>query len=413
MKENRAFNADPFEYHQEIELHIDSLTNMGDGIGRVNGWVVMVPFVIPGERVRVRIYRNHKNYSEGDLVEVLDVSPRRVSAQCPLFGECGGCQYQHMDYGEQLVWKKRHVEELMKQNGGIELNANLTYGSPKQYAYRSKLTPHFRAPKRDGSIGPIGFLRASGGRNLVDVSNCPIATGSINEKLTEERARLLVWAKEAVGSGKKKLRDGTMLLREVSEGVVTDHRATVSEKVGDLTFRFKAGDFFQNNPFILPEFVNYAIMQAAGKGDVSFLVDAYCGSGLFCLSAAKQFKRAAGVEISESSIHWARDNAQLNNITNCDFLVGSAEAIFGKIDFPADATVVLIDPPRKGCDSVFLNQLFAFSPKRVVYVSCDPATQARDIKAFLENGYKVTALQPFDLFPQTRHIESIATLEKR
>lgn len=412
MTPRKEFNAEPFVYHEQIELTVDTLTNMGDGLGRVNGWVVMLPFVVPGERVRARVFRNHKNYSEADLVEVLEASPDRIEAPCPYFGECGGCQYQHIAYETQRLWKKKHVEELMKQNSGGMVPANMTYASPKTYGYRSKLTPHYKAPGRDGSIGAIGFLRASGGKKLVDVPRCLIATDGINETLTEERERMKEWAKTAIQSGKKRPRDGTLLLRDVEEGIVTDHRAIVTEKVNDLVFQFKAGDFFQNNPFILPEFVGYGVKQAVGQGDVSFLVDAYCGSGLFCLTAAKSFERAAGVEISESSIQWARKNAEINGIDNCEFHANSAETIFSKISFPADATVVLIDPPRKGCDQVFLDQLFAYSPKRVVYVSCDPATQARDLKSFFENGYKVTDLQPFDLFPQTRHIESIATLEK-
>jgi 23S rRNA (uracil1939-C5)-methyltransferase/tRNA (uracil-5-)-methyltransferase len=143
------------------------------------------------------------------------------------------------------------------------------------------------------------------------------------------------------------------------------------------------------------------------------MVDAYCGSGLFALTAAPAFEQVAGIEISESSIVFAKQNATANGLKNVTFRAGDASAIFAGLTFPATDTVVLIDPPRKGCDEPFLQQLFAYGPRAVVYVSCDPATQMRDLKSFLAAGYELTAVQPFDLFPQTRHLECVITLRKK
>ena len=176
-----------------------------------------------------------------------------------------------------------------------------------------------------------------------------------------------------------------------------------------LRLGFLARDFFQNNPFILPRFATYVRDQARSTG-ARFLVDAYCGSGLFALAAAAAFERVAGVEVSESSVAFARENASANGIVNAAFTAGDASRIFAGLGFPAADTAVVIDPPRKGCDAAFLEQLFAFRPRSVVYVSCDPATQMRDLKGFLSAGYQVTAVQPFDLFPQTRHLECVITL---
>jgi 23S rRNA (uracil1939-C5)-methyltransferase/tRNA (uracil-5-)-methyltransferase len=178
-----------------------------------------------------------------------------------------------------------------------------------------------------------------------------------------------------------------------------------------LRLRFLARDFFQNNPFILPAFASYVRDQAAASG-ARFLIDAYCGSGLFALVAAPKFIRVAGVEISESSVAFARENAAANGIANASFLAADAAAIFAGLDFSPGETVVVIDPPRKGCDEPFLRQLFAFGPRTVVYVSCDPATQMRDLGGFLAAGYALTAVQPFDLFPQTRHLECVVSLRK-
>ncbi len=151
--------------------------------------------------------------------------------------------------------------------------------------------------------------------------------------------------------------------------------------------------------------------QAAASG-ARYLVDAYCGSGLFALSAAHAFESVAGVEISATSVKFACENAAANGITNATFKAGDASAIFAGLSFPAADTAVVIDPPRKGCDESFLQQLFTFGPRAVVYVSCDPATQMRDLKLFIAAGYKLSTVQPFDLFPQTRHLECVITLHK-
>jgi tRNA/tmRNA/rRNA uracil-C5-methylase (TrmA/RlmC/RlmD family) len=176
--------------------------------------------------------------------------------------------------------------------------------------------------------------------------------------------------------------------------------------------KFLARDFFQNNPFILPAFAGHVRAQAAASG-ARFLVDAYCGSGLFALSAASAFERVAGIEISETSVAFARENAAANGMANAVFQAGDAAAIFAGLDFPPGDTVVVIDPPRRGCDEGFLRQLFAFGPRAVVYVSCDPATQMRDLVHFFAAHYELRAVQPFDLFPQTRHLECVITLQRR
>lgn len=486
----KKFNDQPFAYHQEIELEITTLTNLGSGLGRVqigpndesapgtarstpseapsenresknenpSGWVVMVPFTLPGERVRARVFRNHKNFSEADLVEVLKASPDRVTPKCPLFGRCGGCQYQHLSYEGQRVWKQRQVAELLEHMAGITFPVSPVVASPREYGYRSKITPHFAAPRRSWDAGrgvadlsastdrtvpdstgaagegrstgsgqgdsalhqpriepfPIGFLRQGTRFDIVDVPKCPIATDAINLRLGAVREA--VHAKAASYT-----RGATLLLREASGEVTTDYDAIITETIADedserrgaaaLKLHFLARDFFQNNPFILPAFTRYVREQAAASG-ARFLVDAYCGSGLFALSAASAFERVAGVEISETSARFARENATANGITNATFMAADAAAIFAGLEFPSADTAVIIDPPRKGCDEVFLKQLFAFGPRAVVYVSCDPATQMRDLKLFLSAGYVLTAAQPFDLFPQTRHLECVLTLRK-
>lgn len=399
----RKFVPHPFAYHEEIEVEISNLTNQGDGVGRVDGWVVLVPFTLPGERVIARIYRNEKNCSHADLVRVVEAAPERVEAPCPVFGYCGGCQYQHMSYEAQLKWKTTQVAELLRLQGGIEQEVNPAIPSPLLYGYRSKITPHFHKPK-EAKMGNIGFLRAGSRSEVCDIRQCPIAMEPINAALPALRKQV----QQAAAAYKR----GATLLMRVSEGsVLTNPHAVCTEQVGQLTFHFLAGDFFQNNPAILPAFTGYVAEQARACG-ARYLVDAYCGCGLFALSLAEHFEEVIGVEVSESSADWARSNAAANGISHARFLAASAEAIFEQVSYPASETAVVIDPPRKGCDTLFLNQLFAFGPKRVVYVSCNPATHVRDLAAFAEAGYAIRAVQPFDLFPQTKHLECVTTLDK-
>lgn len=399
----KRFVPTPFSYHQEIELEIDALSNQGDGVGRVDGWVVFVPYTLPGERVKARVYRNDKNCSHADLVEVITPSPDRVEPKCPNFGYCGGCQYQHLSYPAQLAWKSTQVADLLHLQAGLEQAVNPAIPSPCLYAYRSKITPHFHKPK-DAKMGNIGFLRHGSRTEVCDVQQCPIAMDPINAALPALRKQV----QQAAALYKR----GATLLMRVSEGsVLTNPHAVCAEQVGDLTFHFLAGDFFQNNPSILPAFTGYVAEQAAGCG-ARYLVDAYCGCGLFALTLASQFEQVIGVEVSESSADWARANAAANGISHANFVAASAEAIFEQVTFPAEETAVVIDPPRKGCDEVFLRQLFAFGPRRVVYVSCNPATHVRDLVAFAEAGYRIASVQPFDLFPQTKHLECVTTLDK-
>lgn len=395
----------PFEYHQELEIVIENITNLGQGVGRSEDWVIMVPFVIKGERVRVRIFRNHANYSEADLLEILEASPDRIDPTCPHFTNCGGCQYQHISYEQQLNWKRGQVEELLERqiHASVDIPVQAPIHSEKIYGYRSKITPHYNRP-RDNKIEEIGFLKPGQRNRLTDVYRCEIAMDEINESLPRVR-------NEVRAKNHRKKKGGTLLLRTSMDGVATDANETIMERVGEFIFSFKAGEFFQNNPFVLPKMVEYVLGEAKSFG-ATHLIDTYCGSGLFAISGSRQFEKCVGIEVSASAIQWAQNNAVLNRIENCRFQIGSAEDIFSTLTCSGDESVVIMDPPRRGSDESFLSQLIKFNPRGVVYVSCDPSTQARDLDYLLEHGMKITAIQPVDLFPHTRHIENVVTLAR-
>jgi len=349
--------------------------------------------------------------AEAEPSTSLPVPTARVEPRCALFGQCGGCQLQHWPYVEQLAWKTAEVARLFAaalpdEAGGVAALVAPCEGSPREYGYRSKITPHFPRP-RGGVVPPIGFLRADNHHRTLDVPACPLATDAINARLPALRA-------EVAASLATYRRGASLLLRDAASGVTTDFRAVITERVGELELTFLAGDFFQNNPFLLPRLAAHVAAEARADG-ARFLVDAYCGSGLLTLAAAPGFERAVGVEVSPSSVRWARENAARNGRANCTFVSADASAIFAGLPaagLPAVGreVAVIIDPPRKGCSPAFLAQLVAFSPRTVVYVSCNPETQVRDLVPLCAEGYRVTRVQPFDMFPQTRHLECVATL---
>ncbi|KAJ1018453.1 hypothetical protein NDA18_006606 [Ustilago nuda] len=399
------------------------------------------------------------------LIEVLEKSDVRKDelVRCKYFGDCGGCQYQMIDYERQLEIKRGVVERAFARFSGLDPSlvpqVLPTIASPNQYNYRTKLTPHFELPyelrrvrrsgirnnanrevvegaeKRQYSVA-IGF-DCIGTKRVMDIEECPIATKTINRALPE--------AKQKVRDGIESFKNGaTILLRdslrtyesfaedqavtqpargevekELDTQVVTDHKATVKERVLTTKFESPAGTFFQNNRGILPNLLDYvreAIVSSStpDRAEERYLVDAYCGSGLFSLCLASLFGEVSGVEISSESIKYATKNAELNLISNAKFLAGNAEDIFAKIQYPADKTTVIIDPPRRGCDEEFIRQLVKLGPKHIVYISCNVHTQARDVGQLIgmEAKYKIKSVRGADLFPQTHHVEGVAVLER-
>jgi 23S rRNA (uracil1939-C5)-methyltransferase/tRNA (uracil-5-)-methyltransferase len=326
--------------------------------------------------------------------------------RCALYGTCGGCQLQHVPYDEQLDWKTAEVRRLFAEVlPDTPVDVLPCIGSPRTYGYRSKITPHFPRP-RAGEAPRIGFLRVGLPQRTIDVPECALATDAINAALATVRADVAAAAR--AGTYK---RGATLLLRDAASGVTTDFRAVITEEIGDLRLTFRAGDFFQNNPFLLPRLAAHVAAEARAGG-ARLLVDAYCGSGLLALAAAPGFERVFGVEVSASSVAWARENAARNGRDNCTFLAADAGAIFAGLPAPGAEAAVIVDPPRKGCSPEFLAQLLAFAPRTIVYVSCNPETQVRDLVPLAAAGYRVARAQPFDMFPQTRHLECVVTLTR-
>ena len=292
----------------------------------------------------------------------------------------------------------------MEKIGELDHPVDRAIGSPEVYYYRLARSRRTIIVRIGTAISRLVSCNMGGATRLW-------MSSSVRSQRARSPQPLLAAHEEArlAGGKKRRQRGGTLLLRHVLEGVVTDPKAVVSERVRELSFQFKAGEFFQNNPFILPKMVEHVEAEASALGRVIWWTHIAC-SGLVCALDCALLEQVAGAEVSDQAVLWAQANCRISGIDNARFLIGKAEAIFNGLKFPPEQTAVVIDPPRKGCDASFREQLLAFRPQRLVYVSCDPATQARDVKEFVEGGYRVTRIQPFDLFPHTRHIENVVSL---
>ncbi|KAF8841387.1 S-adenosyl-L-methionine-dependent methyltransferase [Paxillus ammoniavirescens] len=455
----------PFGFRDELEVVISRLSSNGNALALApeprSSWVIVTPFALPGETIRVRVYRSSRLHSFADLLDVLSPnSELRDSSRvtCKYFGKCSGCQYQMLSYQKQLEIKQDVVIKAYQNFSNIPASAVPTVlptiGSPKQYHYRTKITPHFEAPPKKARLEQssnssdnskpdwlkIGFNQI-GKRTVMDIEECPIATPVLNEAMGPIRENIInnIWSyKKGVSL---LLRDSLdpltsangdaatvdVLSSQLEKHVcITDHKATVREKVGDKYFEFPGHSFFQNNNSILVPLTDYvrdAIFPASPEFQrPTHLVDAYCGSGLFSIMLSPHFTTVAGIELSADSIKFATHNARLNDLPEgkCTFRAGDAANIFSVVgNFPREHTALIIDPPRKGCDANFIEQLLAFQCRTVVYVSCNVHTQARDVGMILEKmksvgdgrtRYVLESLRGFDLFPQTAHVESVAVL---
>ena len=422
-----------------IELKISELSSVGEGLALHDGRVYVVPFTLPGDRVSAKVIRHTQSHTATDLLSVLRPSADRDDSLvgCKYFNTCSGCQLQMLAYPKQLEHKKRVIERAYAHYSDLPSGKlppiGETIGSPLQYNYRTKLTPHFDGPRKggfkEGDEPPqIGF-NVKGRRQVLDIEDCPIGVASVRQGIKSQRQ----YVHENLSKYK---RGATLLLRESTARTpsdpddlskyteeklcITDSNATSTEYIDSFKFTSPAGAFFQNNNSILPIFTAYVRdnlslpISSTSTEPPKYLVDAYCGSGLFTVTCGNSVQKAIGVDISTDSISYASKNAEVNGITNAHFIAGTAEQIFADIDFPGAETSCILDPPRKGCDQLFLDQLLDFRPKRVVYVSCNVHTQARDLDYILKNErgskYKIDSIRGFDFFPQTHHVESVAIL---
>jgi 23S rRNA (uracil1939-C5)-methyltransferase len=441
---------------QLLEITIEDLSNGGDGVGRWEGRVVFVPDTVVGDRLQVRLVRVKPHHAFGKLHQLLESSPHRIRPSCFVADKCGGCQWQHIDYAFQQTAKRNLVVQDLQRIGGFSdppVNAMLPVAEPT--GYRNKATyPLARSATKQVQAG----YYQKGTHQLINLNQCPIQDVRLNPLLAEVKQDLYTrgWAIYSEEQHRGKLRHlglrigrrtGEMLLTLVSmdgnlqgleeqaeewlgryEGLVgvsvninSDRgnaifgkethciagQSYLREEFAGLEFQIQPNTFFQvfteQAEALLGEIITELNLQGT-----EILVDAYCGIGTLTLPLAKQVGRAIGLEVQPEAVAQAQANAEINGITNATFQTGTVEVLLGELDVQPD--IVLLDPPRKGCDRLVMDMLLTLLPARIVYVSCNPATLARDLKILSEGGYQLTRAQPADFFPQTAHVECVAFL---
>ena len=444
---------------QLVEVSITDLNDTGEGVGRLEGRVIFVPDTVIGDRVLVRLLRVKSNFATGKLHQLLESSPHRLRPNCIVADKCGGCQWQHIDYNYQQVTKHNLVVQALERIGGFTsppVAPILTADSP--LAYRNKAT----YPLRRSSTGRVqaGYYQ-KGSHQLINLNQCPIQDSRLNPLLAEIKQDIeeLGWSVYDENRHQGRLRHlslrigrrtGEMLLTLIStDWKLTDLEAQAQkwltrypelvgvcinrnpdrtnaifgdetrcvvgqpylrEEFAGLEFQLRPDTFFQVNTEAAEALLNVIVEQLALDGD-EVLVDAYCGIGTFTLPLAQRVRQALGIEVQLASVEQAQLNAQLNGITNVTFQAGAVEKLLPQLGIAPD--VVLVDPPRKGCDRTVIETLLQTSPKHIVYISCKPATLARDLKLLCQTGgYQLTYIQPADLFPQTPHVECAAFLKR-
>jgi tRNA/tmRNA/rRNA uracil-C5-methylase (TrmA/RlmC/RlmD family) len=374
-----------FAVGDKLTMTIEDIAFGGEGVGRVDSFVVFVPFVAPGEVVEAEVTETKKRFARARMLRILTPSDDRVEPACRYFGQCGGCQYQHLNYSTQLQLKHKQIGDLFQRIGHVtsDLIAPVI-PCPKPYGYRNRIMIRSQWDKFKQGLN-IGFLRADSGL-VVDLDECKIAEPALNEQIKHVRAH-----PPPKGGIKVVLR------------------------VAPVGWRVPPDSFFQNNFFLLPRLVEEAGSRLRLAG-TRHLVDVFCGVGFFSIELGHLVESFVGVELDRLAIKSARDNALSRGRTNGEFVAGAAEELLPALlsRWTAEATTVLLDPPRKGCRPETLQLLRRVKPAQIIYVSCHPATMARDLDALCTEGaFELVQVVPLDMFPHTQHVECVADLRSK
>jgi len=463
-----------FAKGDEVILDIEQFADRGKCISRVDGYVVFVPHVVPGDRVRVRIRKRKKNFAEATLIEILSPSPRRTDPACRYFGSCGGCKWQHLDYRAQLEAKRESVESALRHHGGFaDLVVPEVIGADEQYGYRNKMEFSFSARRwlTDWEIASgeelhkefaLGLHVPGQFDRVLDIHDCRLIPENLMAFVNGVRTFALehgwtAWhirdhagflrhlvvriskhtsdcMANIVTSGRRDDRMNELadhvrehhpivstLVNTIHSGVaqtsmgeathVVFGPGTISERLGSFTFEIGPSTFFQTNTAQAERLIESAIEFAdISKSDTVF--DLYCGCGSISLFAAQRARQVIGIELVPEAVEAANRNAAANGVENCTFVAGDMLYAFTDDFIRAynRPDVIIVDPPRSGIHPKVVKRLVRLGAPRIVYVSCNPLSQATDL-AGLSERYRITGVQPVDLFPHTHHIENIVKLE--
>lgn len=438
----------------EHEVLIEKMAHEGQGIGTINGMKIFVEGAIIDEKCRIKIIKLKKNYAIAKVIALLIPSPERITPQCINAKRCGGCNLQHMSYKAQLSFKTDKVKDSLKRIGHIDVGVFETIGMEKPLQYRNK--SQYPVGMQDNHT-VIGFYEKRS-HEIVDTDNCLIQHPETNKVIFTVKSWMIQHAIPAydeithkglirhvvtrvgyktgevmvilVANGKEmpfidslikmlesKIPGFKSLILNVNtkntnvimgeRNIVLYGSPYICDYISDIKFRLSPLSFFQVNPIQVEVLYNKAL-EYAGLTGKETVIDLYCGIGTITLFLAKRAKKVYGIEVVSQAVADARVNAKINGIDNAEFIEGAAEKIMLEIAAKGiKPDVIVIDPPRRGCDEKTLQAMIKASPNRIVYVSCNPATLARDLRYLENQGYKTEKVQPVDMFPSTSHVESI------
>ncbi|OLE54611.1 MAG: hypothetical protein AUG51_07445 [Acidobacteria bacterium 13_1_20CM_3_53_8] len=386
-----------------LEVEVERILPGGAGLAHAGGKTILVGLAAPGDRLRVRVRRTKGKTAFASIEKIIEPSPVRCEPPCPYFGRCGGCDFQQLTYDAQLYAKVEIIRDCLRRIARVDYQKEIPiHASPLEWQYRSRAQW-----QRDTVRNHLGYFER-GTHNICDVVECPVLVPSLQETLNDLRERM---------------RNGSLLddVKEFQsvagdEGVALvpsldkDSSAEASITIGEFSYSFRADGFFQINRSLLGELIEAAVADARGET----AIDLYCGAGLFTLPLARRFHSVIGIEAVEAAVEYARRNLAGAGLTNAkaeraivsDWLKENAQKL-------APVDLVLLDPPRAGAEPGAIEGILALKPLRIVYVSCDPATLARDLKELVVDNYSLDSIAAFDMFPQTHHVETVVHLANR
>jgi len=470
------------KWGDEIEITVENFASEGKSVARLDGLVVFVAGGVPGDRVRARVTKSKKKFSEADTVDVLSPSPLRVQPRCKHFGTCGGCKWQHVSYAAQLDFKRQHVIDALERIGGFGgVEVNPTLGSPEEFFYRNKMEFSFgdrwvtreelkardsqQKPKDRTPLFALGLHIPQRFDKVLDIDECYLQsetsykivnavrefcleqglsiystfshTGYLRNLVIRESRRTgelmvnLVTAEDNAGAMQSlcavllaRFPPITTIVNNITERksqvAIGDYEriyhgsGVITERIGKRTYRVSANSFFQTNTQQAERL--YDVVVRLGKFSPNDAVfDLYSGTGTIALHIADKVKEVVGIDVVDSAIEDARNNASMNQVLNCTFVLGDLKEKLTKdtawLSNHTKPTVMVIDPPRSGMHEKVVLEIAQLQPERIVYVSCNPATQARDLKLLCSKApYRINDVQPVDMFPHTYHIETVVAL---
>lgn len=450
----------PVEKNKDYIVEIKGMGYEGEGVGKIDDFTIFIPGAIKGEKVNAKIVKVNKNFAFGKLLNVAQESNYRIEPICGIYKRCGGCQLQHLSYEGQLDFKGQRVKDAIERIGKINPEVLPVIGMENPYNYRNKV--QLPVGEANGEIN-IGFY-APRSHDIINMEKCYIQD-EISEKImtlvkqwmitnnikaydestntgvlrhlmirkgfeTSEvmvvlvtRTNELPHKDEIIDLLTSNIKEVVSIIQNINSektNVILGLKSntlwgkdTIQDYIGKFKFNISPLSFFQVNPVQTEVLYNKALEYANLTGD-EIVFDAYCGTGTISLFLAQKAKKVYGVEIIPEAIENAWENAKLNNVDNVDFLVGKSEQVIPDlINKGIKADVVVVDPPRKGCERALLEAIAKINPKRIVYVSCDAGTLARDLAILDELNYRTGKIQPVDMFPHTAHVECVVLIERK